>query len=53
MTLYVRGPGGSLYHWCENCSKYPAELANTTHNRPEGVLCPECEEKEKSGGCDE
>ena len=52
MTLFVRAAGASEYHWCENCSKYPDELANMTHTRPEGYLCEECEAQEKAGDCD-
>ena len=53
MTLYVRAPGDSEYHWCENCSRYPADLANTTHTRPEGYLCEECTAKEQARECDQ
>ncbi len=53
MTLYVRAPTDERWHWCENCSKYPLELANTTHHRPDDSLCEECEALETAGECEE
>ena len=52
MSTYVHAPGVSnIYHWCRNCSKYPANPEGAKTSRPEGQLCDECLEKEKKGTC--
>ncbi len=53
VTLYVRATSTSPWHWCENCSKYPGELANTSHVRPRENLCEECDALETTGRCEE
>ena len=53
MTTYVhstRDP--QIYHWCTNCSKWPASIGGSTTTRPEGKLCDECRDKERNGTCE-
>lgn len=51
-TLYRRGRQQDTWHFCLNCSTWPARDFETTPQRPvSGELCNECEAKHKAGTC--
>ncbi len=54
MATYVRANGSDTWHWCKNCSNYPAanNIAEVSYTRPtKGELDNECKAKEKTGNC--
>ena len=51
MTTYAREVRGYIWHWCNNCTKYPTNIGTTTTVRPSWDLCDECKAKEKNGDC--
>lgn len=52
MATYVHAPGVyNIYHWCKNCSDYPASPQGATTTRPVGQLCDQCRDKEAKGTC--
>jgi hypothetical protein len=55
MAVYVRAADSDTWHWCVNCSKYPANPAKTgvlfRTDRPRGSLCKECLRRERRGNC--
>jgi hypothetical protein len=55
MYIYVRSSadGDRNYHWCQNCPSYPSTFSHSTSRRPVALLCPECEQSERDGACDE
>ncbi|MBN2322447.1 MAG: hypothetical protein JXQ30_01835 [Spirochaetes bacterium] len=49
---YRRLRGVDIWHWCKNCSKYPAKKFEERHTKPtSGKLCDECLGKEKNKKC--
>jgi hypothetical protein len=57
MPTYVQAPGSDSWHWCENCTSYPSNIAKReTHpgkERPKsGELDDQCKAKERNGDCD-
>lgn len=53
MTIYLRKPGGRVWHWCRNCSALPAKgPLEVRYARPEsGGFCAECQRLAKIGAC--
>jgi hypothetical protein len=56
MPLYRKRIDGDTWHWCSNCSNYPArDYDHEWHNgkgRPRsGELYNECRSKETAGTC--
>lgn len=56
MPTYVKGPGSDTWHWCKNCTSYPATIADSVTlpagQRPtSGELDNQCLSKEQSGNC--
>jgi len=46
---YVKGSEIDDWHWCKNCTQYPAHILVRLTNpkrRPRSHLCPQCKEKE-------
>lgn len=51
---YVRGSEIDNWHWCKNCTQYPAYIhSRMSHplQRPRSHLCPQCKEKEDNKDC--
>ena len=61
MSVYVRAPGQSVWHWCTSCAYFPSPAGRIEERqvvsdgrRPDsGVLCEECLENERRGTCRE
>jgi hypothetical protein len=51
MATYVQAVGGTIWHWCRNCSHYPATVGKTRGTRPSWDLCDECKAKQRAGTC--
>lgn len=51
-AIYVRRRGSDTWHWCRNCSGYPAANYEVSETRPvAGELCNQCLSKDRSGNC--
>ena len=49
---YVQGQRTDTWHWCRNCSNYPATVVKRRKTRPtSGDLCNQCKGKERNGNC--
>jgi hypothetical protein len=51
---YVRGSEIDNWHWCKNCTQYPAYVhSRISHprQRPRSHLCPQCKAKEDNKDC--
>ena len=53
MTTYVKKEESDTWHWCKNCSNYPATIAKSTAVRPSYDLCNQCKAKEDAKDCQE
>lgn len=52
MPWYRRPSGSDVWHWCSNCSRYPATDYETSPSTPRtGELCRECRKREEGGDC--
>lgn len=51
MPEYRKRKIADTWHWCANCSKWPASDYDSRNTRPEYDLCVECKAKEKDGRC--
>lgn len=52
MKKYRRLRGSDTWHWCTNCSRWPAlNYEEQTSRPPNGELCNECKAKEAAGSC--
>jgi len=52
--VYVMRKGSDTWHWCKNCSHYPAKgsIEKTRSTKPRNAkLCPQCQSKTKRGMC--
>ncbi|HEX8163861.1 MAG TPA: DUF433 domain-containing protein [Pyrinomonadaceae bacterium] len=47
---YRRRRGGDIWHWCLNCSTFPA-TDYEERRTPLGMMCNECSAKERDGNC--
>jgi hypothetical protein len=56
MPVYIQARHSDTWHWCRNCSRYPATPvqsgARIRTDRPPGALCTECRRKERKANCD-
>ncbi|HVG29580.1 MAG TPA: DUF433 domain-containing protein [Pyrinomonadaceae bacterium] len=48
---YRRRSGGDTWHWCLNCSTFPATDYDERRTAPPGEMCNECSAKERNGNC--
>lgn len=49
---YRKKDGEDTWHWCRNCSKWPASGYKEEQSKPlSGPLCNECKAKDQSGTC--
>ena len=51
MATYVKASGSDTWHWCRNCSNYPATIEKSTSTRPSYDLCNQCKSKEADKTC--
>lgn len=51
MAKYVQAEGSDNWHWCQNCSNYPSNIAKSRKTRPRTDLCNQCKSKEDNGNC--
>jgi hypothetical protein len=54
MKLYKRQKGHAIWHWCRECSEYPAmrnDVQATAYRPLTGQLCEECKKIEAKGAC--
>jgi hypothetical protein len=51
-VAYRKVKGTDTWHYCTNCSKYPASNYDVSNAKPtSGELCNECRAKEQNGQC--
>lgn len=49
---YRKTKGSDTWHYCKNCSKWPASNYEESQSKPSsGELCNECRGKESNGSC--
>lgn len=50
---YRRRKTSDTWHWCTNCSNWPAkaESVESATKPSSGELCDECKAKQKAGTC--
>lgn len=51
---YRKKKGSDTWHWCQNCSNWPAQPGtyDEQYSKPaSGELCDQCLAKEKAGTC--
>jgi len=49
---YVKATGSDTWHWCRNCSNYPANPSTSRQTKPSsGELCNQCQAKQREGNC--
>ncbi|MCA1629728.1 MAG: DUF433 domain-containing protein [Acidobacteria bacterium] len=48
---YRRRRGRDTWHWCLNCSTFPATDYEERRTSPLGEMCNECSAKERNGNC--
>ncbi|MCD6569057.1 hypothetical protein J7K70_02900 [bacterium] len=52
MATYRRRKDSDTWHWCRNCSNWPASDYEEKFTKPSsGELCDQCKAKEKKGEC--
>ena len=52
VVVYRRGKGHDTWHWCKNCSTWPADDCEESSSKPiAGELCNECRAKQAAGNC--
>jgi len=51
-VVYRRREGHDTWHWCKNCSTWPADDYEEISSKPTtGELCNECHVKQSAGTC--
>jgi hypothetical protein len=51
-SQYRKKRGSDTWHWCSNCTNYPASDYDTSPTKPtSGELCDQCLGKERAGNC--
>jgi uncharacterized protein (DUF433 family) len=52
IVVYRRREGHDTWHWCRNCSTWPADNYEESSSKPiTGELCNECRAKQMAGNC--